>query len=232
LRSAASALTPAAGPVAAADSWATDALAASPFALLDAHSSLRLVTDAVHEDDALCLALVCRALRDALRARFPACPRTGGRAVASLAERVTADGVLDLSHEPTGGSNSDSGEDDYYLRGLTALPEGFGRLACLPAPGLRMLDLSFNRGLRALPAGLCALAGLEELDLRNCGLVTLPEGIGALAGLRKFDLGDKEGLTALPAGLCGPGLITQWVPGVPGDPSHPLPDPGSPLQTH
>jgi hypothetical protein len=51
-----------------------DPLAASPFALLDKHSSLRLVTDAVHEDDALCLALACRALRDALWARFPRRP--------------------------------------------------------------------------------------------------------------------------------------------------------------
>ena len=49
-------------------------LAASPFGMLDARSSLRLVTDAVHEDDALCLALTCRALRDALWARFPAWP--------------------------------------------------------------------------------------------------------------------------------------------------------------
>jgi hypothetical protein len=48
-----------------------DPLAASPFALLDMHSSLRLVTDVVHEDDALCLALACRAARDALWARFP-----------------------------------------------------------------------------------------------------------------------------------------------------------------
>jgi hypothetical protein len=48
-----------------------DPLVASPFALLDMHSSLRLVTDAVHEDDAFCLALTCRALRDALWARFP-----------------------------------------------------------------------------------------------------------------------------------------------------------------
>jgi hypothetical protein len=47
-------------------------LAASPLALLDKHCSLRLVTDAVHEDDALCLALTCRALRDALWARFRA----------------------------------------------------------------------------------------------------------------------------------------------------------------
>ena len=51
-----------------------DALAASPFALLDACSSLRLVTDVVHEDDALCLALACCALRDALWARFPTRP--------------------------------------------------------------------------------------------------------------------------------------------------------------
>jgi hypothetical protein len=48
-----------------------DALAASPLALLDARGSLRFVTDLVHEDDALCLALVCRAMRDALWARFP-----------------------------------------------------------------------------------------------------------------------------------------------------------------
>jgi hypothetical protein len=51
-----------------------DPLAASALALLDKHSSLRLVTDAVHEDDALCLALTCRALRDALWARFPRRP--------------------------------------------------------------------------------------------------------------------------------------------------------------
>ena len=51
-----------------------DALAASPLALLDAHGSLLLVTDVVHEDDVLCLALTCRALRDALWARFPARP--------------------------------------------------------------------------------------------------------------------------------------------------------------
>ena len=50
---------------------ATDPLAASPFRTLDTRGTLRLVTDEVHEDDALCLALTCRALRDALWARFP-----------------------------------------------------------------------------------------------------------------------------------------------------------------
>jgi hypothetical protein len=50
------------------------ALTNSPFGLLDAHSSLHLITDFVHEDVSLCLALVCCALRDALWTRFPARP--------------------------------------------------------------------------------------------------------------------------------------------------------------
>ena len=115
-----------------------DAFTASPFALLDAHGSLRLVTDAVPEDDALCLALACRAMRDALGARFPACPRAGGRAVARLAAMVTAAGVLDLSYGAgAGGPGDESDGDDGDDGGLRALPEGFGRLAYLPAPGLR-----------------------------------------------------------------------------------------------
>jgi hypothetical protein len=60
------------------------ALAGSPFALLDARSSLRLVTDAVHEDDALCLALACRPLRDALWARFPQVPCDRRKLIAHL----------------------------------------------------------------------------------------------------------------------------------------------------
>jgi hypothetical protein len=46
-------------------------MTAGSFELLDARGSLRLVTDAVHEDDALCLTLTCRTLRDTLWARFP-----------------------------------------------------------------------------------------------------------------------------------------------------------------
>jgi hypothetical protein len=56
------------------------ALGASPVGLLDSHGCLRLVTDAVHEDDALCLALTCRALRDALWARFPRRPASDAAA--------------------------------------------------------------------------------------------------------------------------------------------------------
>jgi hypothetical protein len=180
-----------------------DALVASPFALLDAHSSLRLVTDAVHENDALCLALTCRALRDALGARFPACPRAGCQPVARLAARVTAAGVLDLGYYSD--DESDDGDDFEQDYGLHALPEGFGRLAYLPrreivvsawnapyrsvwGPGLRKLDLSGNAGLTALPEGLWSLAGLEELILERCGLTVLSAGIEGLVGLRKIHL--------------------------------------------
>ena len=86
---------------------AVDALAASPFALLDKRGSIRFVTDVVHEDDALCLALACRALRDALWARFPVRPagdaHAGKRlrtrdAAAELGAKVTDDGELDLRY--------------------------------------------------------------------------------------------------------------------------------------
>jgi Leucine-rich repeat (LRR) protein len=164
-----------------------------PFALLDARGSLRLVTDAVHEDDALCLALTCRALRDALWARFPARPpghahagkrlRTWDAAVARLGARVDASGMLEL-----------------FLSDLRALPEVVGRLAYLPHPRLRVLRLHSSEA--ALPAGLWSLAGLEELDLRYCGLTALPEEIGRLAGLKKLNLSENRELTVLPAGLC------------------------------
>jgi hypothetical protein len=65
-------------------------LAASPFALLDVRGSLRLVTDRVHEDDALCLALACRALRDALWARFPQRSAIAAGAPARLRTRDAA----------------------------------------------------------------------------------------------------------------------------------------------
>jgi hypothetical protein len=69
---------------------AVDPLAASAFALLDKHSGLRLVTDAVHEDDALCLALTCRALRDALWVRFPAWSASDAHAGARVRTRDAA----------------------------------------------------------------------------------------------------------------------------------------------
>ena len=67
-----------------------DPLAASTFTLLDKHSSLRLVTDAVHEDDALCLALACRALRKTLWERFPTWPAGDMHAGARLHAATTA----------------------------------------------------------------------------------------------------------------------------------------------
>jgi hypothetical protein len=87
--------------------------------------------------------------------------------VAELAARVTAAGVLDLSCDCDYESDGDesNGDDDDDLRGLRALPEGLGRLAYLPAPGLRKLSLNYNGGLTALPEGLCLLARLEQLHL-------------------------------------------------------------------
>jgi hypothetical protein len=193
-----------------------DPFATSPFALLDAHSCLRLVTDLVHEDDALCLALACRPLRDALWARFPARPaghehvgkrlRTRDVVVARLGASVTAYGVL---YHPGLHSNDSDDSDGFDESGsepsseLHALPVGIGRLAYLPRPGLRSLNLRLNENLTGLPEELCALVGLECLDLQGCGgLTALPEGMGALVGLRGLYLNSNTGLTVLPEGLC------------------------------
>ena len=88
---------------------AVDALADSPFALLDKHTCLRCVTDVVNEDDALCLALACRALRDALWVRFPTWPaghahagkrlRTRDATVAKLGAAVTTAGILEITYD-------------------------------------------------------------------------------------------------------------------------------------
>ena len=41
--------------------------------------------------------------------------------------------------------------------------------------------------MRALPAGLVALTGLQKLDLSYCsGLAALPAGLRALTGLQKL----------------------------------------------
>jgi hypothetical protein len=67
-----------------------DPFAASAFGLLDARGSLRLVIDAVHEDDALCLALTCRPLRNALWVRFPRRPAGDAHAGKRLRTRDAA----------------------------------------------------------------------------------------------------------------------------------------------
>ena len=154
------------------------ALASSPFALLDTHGSLRLIIDLVPEDDALCLALSCRVMRDALGVRFPTCPRAGGRAGAELATRVTAEGVLDLNN---GGRQN---------IGLRMLPGELGRLAYLPKPGLKRINLIGNTNLTTLPDALWSLVGLEALDLRGCRLASLPAGIGRLSRLKTLLLAD------------------------------------------
>jgi hypothetical protein len=70
--------------------FATSTGRPSGFTLLNARNCLHLVTDAVHEDDALCLALTCRALRDALWARFPRRPAEDSRAGVRVRTRDAA----------------------------------------------------------------------------------------------------------------------------------------------
>jgi hypothetical protein len=65
-----------------------DPLAASPFTLLDARSSLHLVTDVVHEDDVLRLALA-RAARSAWRCGRASRP---GRGYSATSTRVGVSG--------------------------------------------------------------------------------------------------------------------------------------------
>jgi Leucine-rich repeat (LRR) protein len=70
---------------------------------------------------------------------------------------------------------------------LRELPEGIGGLS-----RLRVLYLGCNRGLQALPPGLCALTSLQDLRLNNCGLLALPEGMEGLIGLRTLMLGGND----------------------------------------
>ena len=87
---------------------------------------MRLVIDFVEPAAALCLALTCRALRDALGAHFSVCPRAGGRAVTRLAAKVIATEELDLSYGRCRSDSDESDGDDGDDGGLRALPEGFG----------------------------------------------------------------------------------------------------------
>ena len=172
------------------------ALTNSPFGLLDAYSSLHLITDFVHEDDALCLALVCCALRDALWTRFPMRPkghphvgkrlRTRDVAMGTLGSRVNADGILALRYDD---SNS--------------LPGGIGRLVHLPKPGLTHLlcgNWRLSGRLKTLPEGLWSLLRLEVLDLGDIGLLALPQGIQRLKMLRILNIKFNTNLV-LPEGL-------------------------------
>ena len=67
--------------------------------------------------------------------------------------------------------------------------------------GLNKLTLNNNYGLVAMLARLCALARLEVLNLADCGVRALPEGIGALIVLRKLDFRFNPELATLPARL-------------------------------
>jgi hypothetical protein len=127
--------------------------------------------------------------RPATRTRL----RTWNAKVVQLVAMVTAHGELDLR---CGVFDFDSDYDDDYdgdRGGLRALPEGFSRLVYLSRPGLKRLDHDFKKELTSVPAGLWSLMGLEELNLRRCGLDERAEGIRRLTGF----IHAERGLQAL-----------------------------------
>ena len=192
---------------------AVDGLAASTFALLGERGSLRFVTDVVHEDDALCLALACRALRDALWARFPARPAGHAHAgkrlwtrdamVARLGSAVTTAGELVLTNHEF--FNPETG--NYDCGRPLSLPEGVGRLAYLPHPGLRRLHLHNITELATLPEAFGRLGSLEELIIEDCAGLLMERAINKECGLQAllaYMRGETiEGLEVLDLLGCG-----------------------------
>lgn len=70
--------------------------------LLHTHETLRLVLDVLDEDDVLCAALCCSAMRDAALARFPHGIRTRADAACVSAARVAWAMSLGAAHAPLG----------------------------------------------------------------------------------------------------------------------------------
>jgi hypothetical protein len=107
-----------------------DPLAQSPFRLLEDRESLGLVTDIVHEDDALCLALTCRRLRDELWARFAPRPAADEHAGKRLRTRDAAV-VVSMSRVT-------------WVRGMgrSRRPKFKHRPSWLPAAGRRIPEAS------------------------------------------------------------------------------------------
>ena len=129
---------------------------ASPFAILDAHSSLCLVTDAVREGDAVCLALTCRALRDALWARFPRRPAGEAHAGRRLVTRWAA---------------------------LVATPARVVWTRELPAVELAMMQDALEGGTRASWPYILSFGNLANI-LKAEGVCELAAWSGALATLQ------------------------------------------------
>ena len=81
-----------------------------------------------------------------------------------------------------------------YYRGLYALPERIGDCAVL-----KVLTMSYCDTLTALPERLGDCAALTTLNLTSCrGFAALPERLGDCAALMTLNLTSCRGLTALP----------------------------------
>jgi hypothetical protein len=139
------------------------------FSLLDKHShGLRLVTDAVHEDDALYLALICRALRDALWERFPQRPagdahagarvRTRDAAVVATVGRLAWARGLDRSWPGT--------RTSWYPASICETAARHGALASLQWARANGCDWTMNTCREAAEAG--HLAVLQWAQANGC----------------------------------------------------------------
>ncbi|CAI5997520.1 unnamed protein product [Closterium sp. NIES-64] len=80
--------------------------------------------------------------------------------------------------------------------GHAALPADIGRLS-----NLHTLLLRDSYQSRHLPCSLLEIASLTRLELNECRVELLPEGVGALSNLRELHASDCAWLTALPASV-------------------------------
>ena len=76
--------------------------------------------------------------------------------------------------------------------GFGALAGALGRGAC---PGMATLH-AFRNGLTVLPEALCGVASLEELNLGNSDIGSLPHGLLHLARLRRLHISGNDRLAA------------------------------------
>lgn len=100
---------------------------------------------------------------------------------------------------------STSGKVILNNRGLTQFPLGVFHVGegknHWEVEAVRTLDVSFNPGLRTLPPEICTLAeSLTTLNLRGCGLSTLPSELGICIALKSLDVSQNI-LGALPESI-------------------------------
>jgi hypothetical protein len=188
-------------------------LATSPFALLDAHASVRLVTDLVNEDDALSVALACRALRDALWGRFPQHPAGHPRAGTRLLtrDRLAAAAAAELEEAAATLHVVLQQHVDRTLTGGCSPP------CSRPCCGSQLWKLNLAHG-DWVPPSLRDMAGGP--DWMKLGGVAQFRALAAYLRLREGELPltklclSRTGLTAAAAGMFFGAVRARGCPGI------------------